>query len=47
MMYADDVVVVSESKEGIERRLDEWRRTLERRGIKISRTKTAYMMCTE
>ena len=47
MMYADDVVSVSESKEGIEHRLDQWRLALERKEMKISRTKTEYMMCTE
>ena len=31
MMYANDVVVMSESKEGIERRLDEGRLALEKR----------------
>ena len=40
MMYPDEVVLVSESKEGIEHRLDEWRLELERREMKISRTKT-------
>ena len=40
-------VMVSEFKKGIERRLDEWRLPLERRGMQISRTKTKYMMCTK
>ena len=47
MIYSVDVILVSESKKGIERRLDEWRLALERRGMKISKTKTKYMMCTE
>lgn len=47
MMYADDVVLVGESKEGVELRLEEWRSALESRGMIISKTKTKYMMCTE
>ena len=43
MVYAGDVVLVSESKEEIEQRLEEWRVALESRGMKISRTKTEYM----
>lgn len=51
MMYADGVMLLSETKEGIKRRLDEWREALESRGIKISTTKTEYMrricVCTK
>lgn len=46
-MYADDVVLQSESKEGIECRLNEWRLALESREMKVSLTNTEYKMCTE
>jgi hypothetical protein len=43
MMYADDVVLCGETKEEVERGLEEWRVTLESRGMRISRKKTEYM----
>ena len=42
IIYADDVVLVAESRVGVERKLEEWRNALESRGMKISRTKTEY-----
>ena len=43
MMFLDDIVIFSESKEQVERSLEKWRRALERRGMKVSRSKTEYM----
>ena len=43
MMFADDIVICSESKEQMERSLEKWRYALERRGLKVSRSKTEYM----
>ena len=43
MMYADDVVLCAESKEGLEQKLEAWRKALEDRGMKISRRKTEYL----
>ena len=43
MMFADDVVICNESREGVERELEKWRVTLEGWGMKVSRSKTAYM----
>ena len=45
MLFADDVVLVDESRAGVNRKLKLWRRTLESKGFKLSRTKTEYMMC--
>ena len=42
IIYADDVVLVAESRVGVERKLEEWRNALESRGMRISRTKTEY-----
>ena len=42
-MFADDIVICSESKEQVERSLERWRYALERRGMKINRSKTEYM----
>ena len=43
MMFSDDIVICSESKELVERSLERWRNALERRGMKVSRSKTEYM----
>ena len=45
MLFADDVVLVDESRAGVNRRLELWRRTLESKEFRHSRTKTEYMMC--
>ena len=36
---------LNESRAGVNRKLELWRRTLESKGFKLSRTKTKYMMC--
>jgi hypothetical protein len=45
MLFADDVVLVDENREGVNRKLELWRQTLESKGFRISRTKTEYMRC--
>ena len=45
MLFDDDVVLVDESRAGLNRKLELWRRTLESKGFRLSRTKTEYMMC--
>ena len=42
VLYADDIVLVTEERRQLERKLEEWRVTLENRGMKISRSKTDY-----
>ena len=47
MMFADDIVICSESKEQVEEKLESWRYALERRGMKVNRRKTEYMYVNE
>ncbi|MCJ8736404.1 hypothetical protein PDJAM_G00257550 [Pangasius djambal] len=47
MMFADDTVICSESREQVEENLKRWRFALERRGMKVSRSKTEYMCVNE
>ena len=47
MMFADDIVICSESKEHVEEKLESWRYALERRGMKVKRRKTEYMCVNE
>jgi hypothetical protein len=45
MLFADDMVLVDESRTGVDQKLELWRRTLEAKGFRLSRTKTEYMKC--
>jgi hypothetical protein len=45
MLFVDDVVLVDKSWEGVNRKLELWRQTLESKGFRINRTKTEYMSC--
>ncbi|KAK3565148.1 hypothetical protein QTP86_000363 [Hemibagrus guttatus] len=47
MMFADDIVICSESREQVEENLERWRFALERRGMKVSRSETEYMCVNE
>ena len=43
MLYADDIVLCGTRSEVVEQKLEEWRRDMEDRGLKINRKKTVYL----
>ena len=43
MLFVDDVVLVDETKEGVNTKLELWRQTLEAWGFRLSKLKTEYM----
>ena len=43
MLFADDIVICEETSEEVKRRLESWRYALERREMKVSRSKTEYL----
>jgi len=45
MLFADDIVLIDESREGVNTRLERWRDTLEARGFRLNRSKTEYLQC--
>ena len=45
MMFADDIVLCAESERGAEASLEDWRKALEDRGMRVNRDKTEYMIC--
>ncbi|XP_071695521.1 uncharacterized protein [Rutidosis leptorrhynchoides] len=44
-IFADDIMLVADSKEELNRRLKQWREALEQNGVRISRQKTEYLRC--
>ena len=45
MLFVNDVVLVDKSRTGVNQKLELWRKTLESKGFRLSRTKTEYMRC--
>jgi hypothetical protein len=45
MLFVDDVILVDESRTGVDQKLELWRRTLEAKGFRLSRSKIEYMKC--
>ena len=43
MLFADDIVIFEETREEVQRRLESWKYALERRGMKVNRSKTEYL----
>ena len=45
MLFADDIVLIDETSEGVNTKLERWRDTLEVKGFRLSRSKTEYLHC--
>ena len=45
ILFADDIVLVTETREKVSNKLDEWREALEGKGLRISHTKIGYLRC--
>jgi hypothetical protein len=45
MIFEDDVVLIGESREELNGRLETWRQALEACGFRLSRSKRKYMEC--
>ncbi|GJZ48686.1 ataxia telangiectasia mutated family protein [Tanacetum coccineum] len=45
LISADDIVLVSDTPDGLNGRLEQWREMLENKGLRVSREKTEYMRC--
>ena len=43
MLFVDDIVLSRQNHRELEEDLEVWRNTLERRGLKVSRSKTKYL----
>ena len=43
MLYADDIVLCGTRSQVVEKKLEEWRRAMEDRGLKINSKKTVYL----
>ena len=43
MLLADDIVICEETRKEVKRKLVSWRYALERRGMKVSKSKTKYL----
>jgi hypothetical protein len=45
MLFANDVVLVDESRTVVDQKLELWRQTLEAKYFRLSRSKMEYMKC--
>ena len=45
MLFADDIMLVDESRDDVNTKLERWQEALESKGFNISRAQTEYMDC--
>jgi len=47
LLYADDLVVIADTEEDLVNRLDEWKKNMEKRGVRVNMNKTKVMISGE
>ncbi|XP_070028876.1 uncharacterized protein [Nicotiana sylvestris] len=45
ILFADDIVLIDETRSGVNERLEVWRHAFESKSFKLSRTETEYLEC--
>jgi hypothetical protein len=45
MLFADDVILMDESRTGVDQKLELWGQILEVKDFSLTRSKTEYMKC--
>jgi len=45
MLFADDIVLINETREGVNNKLEMWKDTLEANGFKLNRSMNKYLWC--
>ncbi|XP_070026270.1 uncharacterized protein [Nicotiana sylvestris] len=45
MLFIDDIVLIDETRGGVNAKLEVWRQTLESKGFKLSKSKIKYLEC--
>ena len=45
MIFADDIVLINVTRQGVNDRLESWRHMLKARGFRLSRSKMEYLHC--
>ena len=45
MLFADNIVLIDETRDGLNDKLEKWRNTLEFRGFRLSWSETEYLRC--
>jgi len=43
MIFTDDIVLIDETREGVNGKLERWRQSLESRGFRVSRSENEYL----
>ena len=47
MLFADDIILSRSQHENVEKKLEEWRKVMEERGLKFSRRKMEHLQYNE
>ena len=45
MLFADDIILIDEFREGVNTKLERWRDTVEAKDFRLSRSNTKYLYC--